>query len=418
MSVTPAPLRQPSTHTGAPPRRLSPRATVAAGLLALLLGALVGRFTAPPTPSAIAPSPADGRALAPRPALASSDASPGPALDPATANAAPSSSSLAPWADRWQNTLALASTPARTRALSALLEELARTDPHRAISLAQGQPDWRLRELLRDASLRGWASVAPDAAGDWALGVRIEDRRAVVGAVLQGAAAAPDATVGLALRLCAADPEPAGDYGHAAIAALVEAGAFAHAADFGAAMGTENYAFLFQSAYFQWARQRPAEALAAAEKITDPQLAALARGQAITGWSWADAAGLANHALTLPPGAERSQALAEALPLWLERYPEQAATWIQENENGSEFDAGLAALANQQSFLKSRPDAALDLATGISDPAKRTETLRSVFGQWAARDPRAARAYLERTTHPPDRQTLAAVLTDIFPDGP
>ncbi len=413
MSVTPAPLRQPATHTGAPPRRLSPRATVAAGLLALLLGALVGRFTAPPTPSAIAPSPADGRALAPRPALASTDASPGPAQAHVS-----DTTSAAPWADRWEKTLDLASTPARTRALSALLEELARTDPHRALSLAQGQADWRLRELLRDASLRGWASVAPDAAGDWALGVRIEDRRAVVGAVLQGAAADPDATVGLALRLCAAAPEPAGDYGHAAIAALVETGAFAHAADFGAAMGTENYAFLFQSAYFQWARQRPAEALAAAEKITDPQLAALARGQAITGWSWADAAGLANHALTLPPGAERSQALAEALPLWLERYPEQAAIWIQENENGSEFDAGLAALANQQSFLKSRPDAALDLATGISDPAKRTETLRSVFGQWATRDHRAARAYLERTTHPTDRQTLAAVLTDTFPDGP
>src|SRR5690606_13855618 len=101
------------------------------------------------------------------------------------------------------------------------LEELARTDPQRALAFAQNQADWRLREILRDASLRGWASVAPDAAGDWALGVRLEDRRAVVGAVLQGASVDPDGTVQLALRLCAADPEPAGDYGHAAIAALV-----------------------------------------------------------------------------------------------------------------------------------------------------------------------------------------------------
>jgi hypothetical protein len=301
--------------------------------------------------------------------------------------------------------------------LSALIEELARIDPQRALALAQNQSDWRLRELLRDASLRGWASVAPEAAGNWALAVRIEDRRATVGAVLQGAAANPDATVQLALRLCAADPEPAGDYGHAAIAALVDAGAFAQAADFGAAMGSEKYDFLFKSAYFQWARQRPAEALAAAEKIADPHLAAQARNQAITGWSWSDAAGLANHALTMPPGSERSQALAEALPLWLERYPEEAAAWILKNDTGAEFDTGLAALANQQSLLKSRPDTALDLASDISDPARRTETMRSVFQQWASRDPHAARAYLERSTNPADRSTLSAAFSDTFPDG-
>jgi hypothetical protein len=343
----------------------------------------------------------------------------GSAPNDSTASAADDSQAAltSPWSDRWEETTSLASTPARTRALSALLEELARTDPQRALSLAQNQPDWRLRELLRDASLRGWASTAPDAAGDWALGVRIEDRRAVVGAVFQGAVADPDATVRLALRLCAADTEPAGDYGHAAIAALVDAGAFAQAADFGSAMGSEKYDFLFKSAFFEWARQRPAEALAAAEKIADPQLAAQARSQAITGWSWADAAGLANHALKLPPGPERRQALAEALPLWLERYPKEAAAWIQKNENGAEFDAGLAAMANQQSFLKSSPAAALDLATDIADPAKRTETMRSVFQQWAARDPLAARAYLNRSANAADRVTLSAILADVFPDG-
>ncbi|MGC4072662.1 MAG: hypothetical protein QM760_09115 [Nibricoccus sp.] len=330
---------------------------------------------------------------------------------------ATSASPSSPWADRWEETLSLTSNPARTRALAALLEELARTDPQRALSLAQNQPDWRLRDILRDASLRGWATVAPEAAGDWALGVRIEDRRAVVGAVLQGAAVHPDATVSLALRLCSADPAPAGDYGHAAIAALVNAGAFSHAADFGAAMGSEKYSFLFKSAYFEWARQRPAEALAAAEKITNPQLAAQARSQAITGWSWADASGLANHALTLPAGPERSQALAEALPLWLERYPEEAADWIQKNDTGSEFDTGLAAIANQQSLLKSSPTAAINLASDISDPSKRTETMRSVFQQWAARDPQAARAYLDHSASAADRAALSAVFADVFPDG-
>jgi hypothetical protein len=324
---------------------------------------------------------------------------------------------VAPWADRWESTLSLASTPARTRALAALLEELARSEPQRALALAQAQADWRLRDLLRDASLRGWAATAPDAAGDWALNARLEDRRAIVGAVLQGAAEHPAAAISLALRLCASDPEPAGDYGHAAIAALVDAGAFAEAARFGAEVGPEKYPFLLKSAYFEWARHDPAGALAAAAQIEDPVLAGQAKSQAITGWSWADAAGLAQHALELPPGAERSQALAESLPLWLERYPEEAAIWIQKNDSGPEFDPGLAALANQQSFLKSRPAAALDLASGIADPAKRKETLTSVFGQWAARDPRGARAYLASAANAADRATLAATLADVFPDG-
>lgn len=396
-----------------PPRRIPFPRLSAACATAALLGAALGWLTAPgpsrnekpDTPFAVSPAESF---------LTASGDSTSIALD-ASASTPPDA---APWTDRWETTLALASTPARTRALSALLEELARADPQRALSLAQNQPDWRLRDILRDASLRGWAAASPDAAGDWALGVRIEERRAVVAAVFQGAAAEdPAAAASLALRLCAADPYPAGDYGHAAIAALVDAGAFAQAADFGAAMGAQNHDYLFKSAYFEWARQRPAEALAAAGKITDPRLAAQARAQAITGWSWADAAGLAAHALTLPPGPERSQALAESLPLWLERHPEQAAAWIQANDTGAEFDAGLAALANQQSFLKSSPDAALTLAADIADPAKRTEAQRSVFGQWAARDPKAARAYLDRSANTADRAALAAVFADVHPDG-
>ena len=395
------------------PRVLSPRWSAAhiAGfaLIAALIGAAVGWLTSPPrlAPRDAAASSAQKTATAPAPVTLSASVS----FEPTEPAPEP-----APWADRWEATLALASNPARTRALAALLDELARSDPARALELARSQADWRLRDLLRDASLRGWAATAPEAAGDWALSARLEDRRAIVGAVLQGAAENPPAAVDLALRLCASDPEPAGDYGHAAIAALVDAGAFAEAARFGAEVGPEKYPFLLKSAYFEWARHDPTSALAAAEKLEDPVLAGQARSQAITGWSWADAAGLAKHALKLPPGAERSQALAEALPLWLERYPDEAATWIQKNDSGPEFDAGLAALANQQSFLTSRPSAALALAADITDPAKRGETIRSVFGQWAARDPKSARAYLD-TAASSDRAALTAIFTDLFPDG-
>lgn len=336
-------------------------------------------------------------------------AAPGP-----SAEAAPvTENSPSPWADRWQSVNALASTPARTRALAALIEELARTDAPRALALAASVADWRLRDILRDSALRGWASVAPDDAGDYALSARSEDRRALVAAVLQGAAAHPRQAVDLAVRLCQADPEPAGDYGHAAIAALVDAGEFSEAVRFGGLVGTEKYPFLLKSAFFQWSRNQPAQAFAATETIADPALRAKAQSEVVSGWAWADAQGLAEHARTLPPGAERTQAMAEALPRWMEKDPTAALAWINSHDSGPEFDSGIAAAANLQSFVVNQPTTAMGLASDITDRALRTQTMRAVFRQWVLRDPSAARGYL--AANPTEVAALRSEIEDLSP---
>lgn len=296
------------------------------------------------------------------------------------------------------------------------MEELARTEPQRALELALSMADWRLRDLLRNAAVRGWAEVAPDAAADWALTVNSDHRREVVEALMQGAARQPDEAVRVGLRICAADEERAGDYGQYTVAALADRGAFDAALRFGLGIGTDKYPFLAKAAAFQWARYQPSEALAALDKLEDPATRGLARSEAIAGWAWADAKGLVDYAATLPKD-EQAAILAEALPRWVEKDPLAAAEWINGAGSSADSDAGVAALANLQSLVTQKPDVAMELAGSISNPNERQQTLRAVFRQWAERDPAAARQFAASAATAEHRELLNNELQDLFPEG-
>lgn len=320
------------------------------------------------------------------------------------------------WPAQWTQLYAQANTPQRDRQLAALIEELAKTDHTHALSLVSAETNWRLREELRDATLRGWAWSEPDAAGDWALQTRAEDRVQAVSAVLAGASAHPESAVKLALHLCTADPESAGDFGHAAIGALSENGNFEFAAKFGQSAGMEKYPFLLKSAFFQWARNQPASALTAAQRIDNSTTREQVVAETLAGWAWADAKALAEYAHTLPAGSVREKALAEALPQWVERDPDAATAWINKQDAGPEFDAGIETVANLQSIITGHPDTAMALAGSISDPARRSHVMRAVFRQWATNNLDAARAYVSKTDGTADHTLLMDELKDMSPN--
>ncbi|MFT3868013.1 MAG: hypothetical protein QM715_05895 [Nibricoccus sp.] len=382
--------------------RWSSRTLIAVVAFSAIAGILVGLKTAPASPSR------PTRAQAARPA-GSAVAS----LDQTTENLQTTGGS---WNERWRNILSGTPTPARTRDLAALIEELAKTDPKRALELAAAETNWRLRDLLRNAALRGWASVEPIAAANHALTIRPEERRSAVEAVMQGAAANPPEAVKTALHLCKSDTEAAGDYGHYTIAALVDVGAFNEAVQFGNQIGTDKYPFLLKSAFFQWSRNQPQEALAAVDSIKDPLLKAQAYGEAISGWAWADGKSVAEYALTLPSGSSRNDVLTEALPRWVEKDPVAATEWINKHDSGPEFDAGIEAVANLQSLIQTRPANALELAGNISDPGRRSHAMRAIFRQWATTDVTAAKRYVDSTANATDRALLADELKDMSPN--
>lgn len=295
-----------------------------------------------------------------------------------------------------------------------MLDELARTDPKRALALALAEANWETRDQLRDAALRGWGATAPDAAADWAMDHRLGERMRCVAAVLSGAAENPPEAVRVALRVCAADPGPAADYGHALISALVEkGGAFESAAKFAAAVGTERQQFLLDSAFYQWARHQPDQALAAIGNISDPKIRESAYAGLLAGWAAADAEVLANHAQKLPVGEDRNRAFAIALPRWVEKDPVAATEWIGRFDPSPELNEGVAAVATLPSLMSQRPELAMEWADNITDQTKRVMAKHTVFANWVLQNQAAARKFAEATRDPHEREMMIEVLNGM-----
>ena len=328
------------------------------------------------------------------------------------------SSDSAAWDARWRELAARPCTVALTREREALLEELARTDPRRALALAEAEANWLARDQLREAALRGWASVEPEAAADWAMAQPVlGERMKCVSAVLAGAVAQPAEALRVGLRLCAADPEPAGTYGHMLINALVErAGDFETAMRFAtSATMVDRQSFLLDSAFYQWAQHDPDRAFVQLASIADPAIRESALKGLVEGRSDFDPQRFADFAQKLPAGADRTQALSISLQRWAGKDPEAALQWINRADPDPDFDPGLAALATSSTLIAAQPEIALELTDSICDSTKRILTKSRVFFEWALRDRDAARRYAESVEHPETRATLLQDLQSLPP---
>ncbi|MFT3868231.1 MAG: hypothetical protein QM715_07020 [Nibricoccus sp.] len=111
----------------------------------------------------------------------------------------------------------------------------------------------------------------------------------------------------------------------------------------------------------------------------------------------ADPAAVADAALREPVSALRERMLLEALPLWADRDPASVGEWLGARPPAREFDLGLSALARHPVFVAKMPDAALSLATEITDPALRIGAQRSVVQNWIQRDPARIREVLQQS---------------------
>lgn len=288
-------------------------------------------------------------------------------------------------------------TPERDREIAAALEILARRDPKKAMALAMAQQNWPLREMLLNAALKGWATVAPDDAASYVLTVAEDQRGFAATAVLSALSHDAPAAIRLASRFCAEDPAHAAEYGHNLINSLTEIGDFAAAQSFALSQGTpEQRQSWINSTFYRWAQHQPAQALAAARQIDDQMLRSEASGGVISGWAFAEPSSLADYAARLPSGTDRAQMLNQALPEWVRRDPVSALKWMEHFEPSADFDAASAAIANLSPLLNQRPQEALSWGSSIVDANLRAETLRSVVDQWAQRDSAAARSYVEQ----------------------
>ncbi|MFT3784097.1 MAG: hypothetical protein QM790_18985 [Nibricoccus sp.] len=337
-------------------------------------------------------------------------------LSRAQAPASPSSTIEKQLEQTWESTRLQAACPSRNRKLEEILERLARTDPHRALALAMDEPNWLLRDKLRDAALRGWGAVNPDAAADWSMAkTELGERMYCIAAVLSGAVEKPDDAVRVGLRVCAADPSPAGDYGHALINALIDkAGSYEAATRFAlSANMVDRQSFLVDSAFYQWAQHQPETAAAELNRIDDPKLRSSVMKGLIEGWADADAKSLATYAQNMPPGEDRTRFMSIALAQWASKNPEDTMEWINQFDPHPDFDKGISSVALGPTLIRSKPETAMELTEYITDQAQRTLTRDNVFWRWALRDADGARKYAESIKDPDLRSSLLDDLTRL-----
>lgn len=323
---------------------------------------------------------------------------------------------------RWQSAAKGPRTPAREREMAAALEELAATDPDRAMKLALAEPNFRLREILRNAALRGWASHAPEAALARAMTFPDTDIRSAIEAVINGAARETENALQLGRKLVAENPGLAADYGIIVITALSDRGDFAAAAKFAAESPAITRAAWLNTAFNQWALSQPEQALDACNQISDTSARSEALQGVIAGWAEANPAGLADYAMQMPEGEQRSMALGQALPRWVSRDPVEASKWLDHYDPDPSLDTGVMAIATMPALVKQRPEVSLEWAESIVEPSLRESTLKNLADQWARNDPSGFQRALaaQNRLRPEDRRALVegAQLPEIAPTTP
>jgi hypothetical protein len=300
-------------------------------------------------------------------------------------------------------------TPGTEKERAASLQSLAVENHDRALALALAEPNLRLREILRNAVLRGWASAAPDAALAFAMHLSDTDNRPAISAVLSGAAQNPDNAIHLARELTADGTPLAKEYGVMAVAALSEAGEFEAAARFAASGSATARDEWLNEAFSRWAEHDPEAALHAFDGMTDATARRDALQGLVNGWAEANPAGLAEYALRLPPGEDRALAFGRAMPNWVAHDPIAASEWLNSRGPDSNLDVGVSTVATMPNLIANRPEVAVEWAQSITDATMRSGALRSIAEQWSQEAPSAYQQWLD---HKPDlsasdRQALA-----------
>jgi hypothetical protein len=313
--------------------------------------------------------------------------------------------------DRWQQWANRPRTAQVEQELVSIVEEMAKHAPQAAMDLAANEPNLRSRELLRQAALRGWASTAPDAALAAAMKLPGVDNRSAIAAVLQGAAGDPATVMRLGRQITDGSDPVAIDYGNLAIAALAERGRFEDALRFASGGNAANRARWLNEAFTGWARAEPQQALAALDRVTDPELRREALQGVISGWAETDPASLADHALHETDGEIRTMELGQTLTNWAVRDPAAASQWLSQRERDPNLDQGLATVAMLPTLVSQRPDVATEWAEAISDPNQRQSALRAIGEEWRRRSPAALEQYLQNNPQldEGDRAALAGI---------
>lgn len=112
------------------------------------------------------------------------------------------------------------------------------------------------------------------------------------------------------------------------ITTLQLAGSYSQAADYAVASALDYRRDFTITAYHEWGRHQPEQAMASAIRIEEAFTRDFAMHSVLSGWARSDPEGLAEAARNFPEGDFKNAALKRALRAWMNKDPEAAGDWI------------------------------------------------------------------------------------------
>jgi hypothetical protein len=155
-----------------------------------------------------------------------------------------------------------------------------------------------------------------------------------------------------------------------------------------------------ETAFARWGESAPREAAAAAAVLgrRDPAMGSLAFRSTVIGWAQTEPVSLADFAIRLPAGDDRTYALGEALRQWVDQDPVGLAGWLDRFEPNRDLDEAVSQVALQPFLAERRPGVAVSWAESITDRHLRSETLGRIVQAWATTDRAGALVFVEGST--------------------
>ncbi len=377
-----------------------------AGLVAAAVIFLLGRYSAPQTPSH--PSeptsvPTDSNAAA---AIVSSVA---------LKNGSSETVSAAGVADWRQRLDAGAPSAARAKERLRMLSVWARVSPQAALEYVRNKmPRDRQFEALTTV-FESWAGQDPAAAWDWVLTRENGDAGHLRSVLTEVAKNDPGMAQRFAGAYAGQHPDLASNAYLSALDGVMSTGNYEGAQRLIAAANVPNDEqrnMLLNFLAGEWARYQPENA--AAWALTLPAGAVREQTLDAVGQAWSDIdpARAAEFAVHLPPGTARQTALRQAISKWTMDDPLRAGEWVLQYNAHGDFDQALAALATSSNVMNRNVSLALGWAGTIQEESLRRKSTIAIVSTWYANDPVSSMHYIKNSTElsPEMRQDILKVL--------
>ncbi|MEY3897678.1 MAG: hypothetical protein RLZZ214_3199 [Verrucomicrobiota bacterium] len=293
----------------------------------------------------------------------------------------------------WRQSLDMTNFPDRLAYVTGLMREWGRKDPVTALKMAADLPAGILKQDATGAACAGWASLQPEAAASWATthlsGPLAGEAFSFIAE--EWVANSPTA----AAEWVATLPQGALAEGatNAVIEAWAESDPQGATKWIDSLRDPERRIAALATLAADWCAQSPEEAAKwVATRLKNPEGGDLVEAL-ISEWGAQDPRAASRWLMTLP-GDVQSSATVPLISRWADSDPQAAAGWVRQLPEGDPRREGIPALAS--SWANSEPEKAIAWVLTLPDSPEQAEALDDAVRTWTSIAPAALSAWLEQ----------------------